>query len=229
MGIFTKIAQIFTGTVTEAGQSFVDNKGDVLLRQQLRESQAELSAAKRSLVTLMADKKGLEEEVANLTKKKEDGMAAATTALQKGDEDTATKLMNGLELKIIPELERKSEMLATLTANVEKVKKSQSIAEQNIESFESRIKMLSAQQRSNKATEMANASTLDIKSKSSAMNETLARMEEKEKQRERENLAAQELDAEKNNDDFDHLVNSVNTTSTEGMSAADRLKALSSK
>ena len=229
MSIFSKIASIFTGTVTEAGQSFVDSKGDVLLRQQLRDSKEEMSAAKTSLVSLMATQKGLEEEVKNLRKKKVDGTAAATTAMEKGDETTALKLMDGLESKIIPELTRKEAMLSTLTSQVDKVKKSQRIAEENINNFESRIKMLAAQEKTNKATKMANASTININSKSSEMQDTLSRLEERSKQDELEIVSAQELDSESRNEDFDSLVNSVNTTSTDGMSAADRLKALQGK
>ena len=195
MDIPRKIMTAIRGGAREAGEAIVDAQGTRILEQELRDARESLDDAKNSLTDVMAKESQARRKSQLIKSQIKETEGHANEALDKGEEKLALEIAEKIA-SLEVELGEQDEVVATLAAQVARLKRTMLDAEKHIADYERQLAMVKTTERVHKATEAINDSFAAADSNVRSAKETLERIKAKQEHDDDRLKAARELERE---------------------------------
>lgn len=226
-GIFGKIATIFKGKATEAGQEYIDNNAITLLKQELREAEQEVNKAEADLASTMADEARAKSRYEEMNEKYKDYENKAMAALDAGEEELANEVAVAMA-EMQGEIEEAKATYEMIAQNVSETKRYLKDTRKLVDTRKREIKGIESRDKLNKAQERMAGHATGATSKVSAMNDTLSRLKEKQEHDSARIAAAKELRDAKTGESLEQKLKAAGIGSTQ-TSANSILESLKNK
>lgn len=204
MGIFSKIITAIRGGATEVGEAIVDSQAMRILDQEIRDAGEDLRLAKDELTKLMAKRKLADEDVRALGSKvgEYEGYLGQVLAREAPDGSLAAQdaqLRDELAAKIAElegELGQKQSLAQEFAQRENSVKTAIRAAEGNLDKLKQRASMVKATDAVHKAQAQIASSHSGANARMSTAMDSLARLEQRQKEQSARFDAATQLEHE---------------------------------
>jgi len=201
MGILSKILTAVRGGATEVGEAIVDSQAMRILDQEIRDAGEELRKAKDELTSLMAKRKLADQDVAGLGGKIGEYEGYLGQVLAKEGADGALDAQNAalrddLANKIAElenELTQKRDIATQFLERENRIKNAIRVAEGNLDKLKQRASMVKATEAVHKAQSTIAASHSGANARMTTAMDSLARLEQRQKEQAARFDAADEL------------------------------------
>ena len=226
MAILAKMFTALRGGATEAGQSVVDHQALRILDQEMRDAEKELAEAKSQLAEVMAQRKGVEREVARLKAAVAEHEDYAAKALEKGDETLAGEVCERIA-HYEDELNLQEQAHDQYETGVNQLKRSIKSTERNIAAMRRQVSMVKATEKVQKASAAANARFSGTNSSLSSATDSLERIKKRQQERADRMEAAASLAKEEEGGELDQRLKDAGIVSggAKGSDIMDRIRA----
>ncbi len=226
MAILAKMFTALRGGATEAGQSVVDHQALRILDQEMRDAEKELAGAKSQLAEVMAQRKGVEREVARLKAAVAEHEDYAAKALEKGDETLAGEVCERIA-QYEDELTLQEQAHAQYESGVNQLKRSIKSTERNIGAMKRQISMVKATEKVHKASAAANARFAGTNTSLSSATDSLERIKNRQQERADRMEAAASLAKDEEGGELDQRLKDAGIVSggARGSDVMERIRA----
>ena len=226
MAILAKMFTALRGGATEAGQAVVDHQALRILDQEMRDAEKELAEAKSQLAEVMAQRKGVEREVARLKAAVAEHEDYAAKALDKGDETLANEVCERIA-HYEDELNLQEQAHTQYDNGVNQLKRSIKSTERNIAAMKRQVSMVKATEKVQKASAAANARFSGTNTALSSATDSLERIKKRQQERTDRMEAAASLAKEEDGGDLDQRLKEAGIVSggAKGSDIMDRIRA----
>lgn len=201
MSVWNKLVTAIKGGVTEAAESVVDNQAIRILEQEVREAKDELRKSDHARTQILAKCK--------LAQQKVDGLAQSISeyeahAIKAVETDQALALECARKVSDLKsEMEHEAGFLAQFKQSEQQLAQNISQAKSNLRRLEQQIDTVKATESVQKAQVAVSSRHMGANSKMKTATESLQRIQEKQKLRNAELQAAEELAADESTDDLE--------------------------
>jgi len=226
MAILAKMFTALRGGATEAGQAVVDHQALRILDQEMRDAEKDLAEAKSQLAEVMAQRKGVEREVARLRAAVAEHEDYAAKALDKGDETLANEVCERIA-HYEDELNLQEQAHTQYDNGVNQLKRSIKSTERNIAAMKRQVSMVKATEKVHKASAAANARFAGTNTSLSSATDSLERIKKRQQERTDRMEAAASLAKEEDGGDLDQRLKDAGIVSggAKGSDVLDRIRA----
>ncbi len=226
MAILAKMFTALRGGATEAGQSVVDHQALRILDQEMRDAEKELAGAKSQLAEVMAQRKGVEREVARLKAAVAEHEDYAAKALEKVDETLAGVVCERIA-QYEDELTLQEQAYAQYETGVNQLKRSIKSTERNIGAMKRQIAMVKATEKVHKASAAANARFAGTNTSLSSATDSLERIKNRQQERADRMEAAASLASDEDGGELDQRLKDAGIVSggANGSDIMERIRA----
>jgi phage shock protein A len=217
MSVWKKLVTAVKGGATEAAQSVVDGQAIRILEQEIREAKEELRKSDHARTQILAKCK--------LAKQKVDSLDASISQYEEHARkaiDTDRQLALDCAQKVSDlkaERETEQQYLDQFNQSEKQLASNINQAKANLRRLEQQVDMVKATESVQKAQVAVSSRHVGANSKMKTATESLARIQEKQKLRNAELQAAEELAADESTDDLEKRLASAGITG--GQSSAD--------
>ncbi len=226
MAILAKMFTALRGGATEAGQAVVDHQALRIIDQEMRDADKELAGAKSQLAEVMAQRKGVEREVARLKAAVAEHEDHAAKALDKGDETLANEVCERIA-QYEDELVLQEQAHAQYDTGVNQLKRSIKSTERNIAAMKRQVSMVKATEKVHKASAAANARFAGTDTSLSSATDSLERIKKRQQERSDRMEAAASLAKDEDGGDLDQRLKDAGIVSggNKGSDVMERIRA----
>ncbi|KID56201.1 phage-shock protein [Pseudoalteromonas luteoviolacea] len=197
MSILKKLFTAVKGGVNEVGEGIVDANAIRIFEQEIRDAQAALNEAKRSLTEVMAKEIQTSRAIKSLDEEIGKHETYAAQALDK-DEETLALEIAGKIAEFEQEKSEQQQVLNTFSANVSKLKEQIKQAEKTIVENQRQLSMVKTTESVQKATMAVNDTMASGDSAMTSAKQSLERIKQRQMDRQDQLDAAQQLADESN-------------------------------
>jgi len=222
--ILSKLWTAIRGHATMAGEEIADSQGTVIFEQEIKDAEKEISAAKSSLTTIMAQKKGNDREVSKFKKEFETYSNHAKTAKDAGNMEMATEAAEKA-VSAQNQMETHEALSEQIGASIENLNANIKKADKRIASLKIRLQTVKTTEKVQKAQEMTSKQFGGSSSSASSALDSLARIEAKQQEKSDKMAAAEEMANESDPSNFEDRMRKQGLLK-DSNSAEDLLKSL---
>lgn len=197
MSILKKLFTAVKGGVNEVGEGIVDANAIRIFEQEIRDAQAALNEAKRSLTEVMAKEIQTSRAIKSLDEEIGKHETYAAQALDK-DEETLALEIAGKIAEFEQEKSEQQQVLNTFSTNVSKLKEQIKQAEKTIVENQRQLSMVKTTESVQKATMAVNDTMASGDSAMTSAKQSLERIKQRQMDRQDQLDAAQQLADESN-------------------------------
>ena len=226
MAILAKMFTALRGGATEAGQAVVDHQALRILDHEMRDAEKDIAEAKSQLAEVMAQRKGVEREVARLKAAVAEHEDYAAKALDKSDETLANEVCERIA-HYEDELNLQEQAHTQYDNGVNQLKRSIKSTERNIAAMKRQVSMVKATEKVHKASAAANARFSGTNTSLSSATDSLERIKKRQQERTDRMEAAASLAKEEDGGDLDQRLKDAGIVSggAKGSDVLDRIRA----
>lgn len=218
MSVWKRLVTAVKGGVNEAAESVADSQALRILDQEIREAKEELRSSDHSLTQIMAKRKLAQQKVAGFEKSISEYEGHAQAASEKGDQalalDCALKVVD-----LRSQMEAEQQYVDQFTQSETTLRANISQAKNNLRRMEQQVDMVKATESVQKAQVAVSSKHLGANGKMKTAAESLARIQDKQNQRQAEMEAANELAADESGDELEKRLQNAGITG--GNTSAD--------
>ena len=218
MTILAKLFTALKGGATEAGEAIVDHQALRILDQEMRDGERQLDEAKSHLTTVMAQRRGVEREVARLKASISEHEDYAGKALEKGDESLAAEVCERIA-QFEEELKVQEQAFAQYDSGVNRLKRDIKTTERNIAAMKRQVSMVKATEKVQRASAQASARFSGSHTAVTSATGSLERIKKRQQERADRMDAAGQLASEAEGGDLDRRLKEAGIVSGANSSA----------
>lgn len=202
MSVWKKLVTALKGGVNDAAESVADSQALRILDQEMREAKDQLRKSDHALTQIMAKRKLSEQKLTSLTKSIEEYETHARAAMTKGDQQLALDCAQKVA-DLRNEMDAEQKYADQFVASEKTLRKNISQAKANLRRMEQQVDMVKATESVQKAQEAVSSRHLGANNRMKTAAESLARINEKQQQRNAELEAAEELAADESGSELE--------------------------
>jgi phage shock protein A len=224
--MFKGLIQMIRGKANEAGEAIEEANQITILTQDIRDAKSAVASATKELTGVMADEKMHERDVKRLVQETKDLSSKVELALEKGEEGLAMDIVERLTERE-EELETAKQLHQQIANSAVSLKTKVSQYTTLIKKSESRIRVLSAQDKLNKTNTKLQGSLGASSNNLNDVADKLKKVSDNIERKSAQNDAVQELADQASGADLDAKMKAAGLGG--GVSAADRLAQFKAK
>lgn len=202
MSIFTKLVTLFRGSAHDAGAAVVDKNAIRILDQEIRDADAALGRARDDLAALVARRRMLEKELANLRDQAGRYESSARAALTKGDEALAREVAQRIA-DLETEFTTKEPQLAEMKAAEQRMHETIAQTQQRVENLRREIDVVKVNESVQRAQAAVASRGAGAQAALGSAADSLKRIKERQAIQEERFKAAAELEDRRTGADLD--------------------------
>jgi phage shock protein A len=202
MSMWSKLITALRGGAYEAGEAVVDANALRILDQEIRDADGALNRARDDLATLVAKRRMLEKDLANLSDQAKRYEGSARAALAKGDQALAREVAQRIaDLEL--EVTQKTPQLAEMRAAEEKMHQTIATTQQRVENLRREIDVVKVNESVQRAQAAVASRGSGAQASLGSAADSLKRIKERQAIRDEKFKAAQQLDDKRTGADLD--------------------------
>lgn len=202
MSVWTKLITAIKGGANEAAEAVVDSQALRVLDQEIREAKEELRKSDYALTQIIAKRKLSDQKIAGLDQSIAEYETHARKAAEKGDQELALECAHKV-VDLRSQKDAEQEYLTQYNSSEKSLRQNISQAKANLRRMEQQVDMVKATESVQKAQVAVSSRHMGANSKMKTAAESLTRIQERQKQRNAELEAANELAADESGSDLE--------------------------
>lgn len=202
MSVWSKLITAVKGGANEAAETVVDSQALRILDQEIREATEELRRSDYALTQIIAKRKLSEQKIAGLQQSVEEYEGHARKAAEKGDQTLALECAQKVS-EVRGQADAEQEYLTQFQNSEKSLRQNISQAKANLRRMEQQVDMVKATESVQKAQVAVSSRHMGANSKMKTAAESLTRIQDRQKQRNAELEAANELAEDESGSDLE--------------------------
>lgn len=228
MSVWTKLFTAVKGGINEAAEGLEATQTLRILDQEIRESKTELRRSEEALTTILARQKMSRQKVQDLQSSLKEHEGYAIKALEQGNEDLAREVAEKIQ-QIETELNTEQGFLDQFASSASNLRSAVKNARTNLRRMQQQVDTVKATESVQKAQTSVASRHLGANSKMKTAAESLERIKEKQRLRQAELEAAQELSQDESGVGLENKLKAAGITPGSSGSTDDILARLKNR
>lgn len=225
MGIWGKLITAIKGGANEVAEAVVDSQAMRILDQEIREAKTELQNSDVALTKIMAKRKLAEQKVSELQNTMKEFEQHARSASAKGDQSLALECAQRV-VDLQAQCDVEQQALDQYKGSEQTLRSKITQAKQHLRRMEQQVDMVKATESVQKAQVAVSSRYTDANSSMKTAAESLARIQEKQRETQAELDSASELSAEETGDDLQARLKAAGITDSAGSAESELARIL---
>jgi len=221
MSVWKKLITAVRGGVNEAAEAVVDNQALRILDQEIRDAKEELRQSDNALTQIMAKRKLAQQKVGSLRQSISEYEAHAVAANGKGDRQLALDCAQKV-VDLRAQMDTEQQYVDQFTKSEQDLLRNISEAKSNLRRMEQQVDIVKATESVQKAQTAVSSRHLGANSKMKTAAESLTRIQDRQKERQAQFEAANELAEAESGDELEKRLKAAGIAGSEA-SADDEL------
>lgn len=225
MSIWKKLITAVKGGVNETAEAVADSQALRILDQEIREAKEELRQSDHALTQIMAKRKLAEQKVSSFNGSVAEFEAHAVAANAKGDSQLALDCARKV-VELRTQMEAEQEYVDQFTQSEKTLRQNISQAKSNLRRMEQQVDVVKATESVQKAQEAVSSRHVGANSRMKTAAESLSRIQGRQKERQAQLEAANELAADESGDELEKRLKEAGITGSNTSADAELARIL---